>query len=64
MLGNICLCGINGNLKSLHSTNTNKKQQGLMHCKYELQILYCTPPHAVDLTLIKSCGMNINSADN
>lgn len=46
---NICLCGINGNLKSFHGTNTNKEQHGLMHCKYELQIVYCMPPHAAHL---------------
>lgn len=26
---NVCLCDINGNLESFHSTNTNNKQQGL-----------------------------------
>lgn len=28
-LSDVCLCDINGNLESFHSTNTNNKQQGL-----------------------------------
>lgn len=44
MLGLIFLCDINENLKSFHSTNTNKEQQGLKHCKKnELQMVYCAP---------------------